>query len=90
MYVCVYVYVCVRVCVRVCMRTCVRARVCAWVGDLLEDEIGDGGVGVYDDGGHFVISDLLQQGGGVQAIIQHPDRQRLPGDQEATHQLLQS
>lgn len=58
--------------------------------DLFEDKIGDGGVGVDDDGGHLVVADLLQQGGGVQVVVQHPDRQRLPGDEEASHQLLQS
>lgn len=41
--------------------------------DLLEDEIGDGGIGVDDDGGHFVIADLLQQRRRVQVVIQHPD-----------------
>lgn len=52
--------------------------------------VGDGGVGVDDDGGHLVVSDLLQQGGGVQAVVQHSHRQRLPGDEEAVDQLLQS
>lgn len=41
--------------------------------DLFEDEVGDGGVGVDDDGGHLVVSYLLQQRGGIQAVIQHPD-----------------
>lgn len=41
--------------------------------DLLEDEIGDRGVGIDDDGGHFVITDLLQQRRRVQVVIQHPD-----------------
>lgn len=58
--------------------------------DLPEDVVGDGGVGIDDDGGHFVITDLLQQGRRVQAVIQHSNGQRLPGDQEATDQLLQS
>lgn len=58
--------------------------------DLPEDVVGDGGVGVDDDGGHFVVTDLLQKGGGVQAVVQHSHRQRLPGDEEAVHQLLQS
>lgn len=58
--------------------------------DLSQDEVRDGCVGVDDDGGHFVVSDLLQQRGGVQAVVQHAHRQRLPGDEEATHQLLQS
>lgn len=58
--------------------------------DLPEDIVGDGGVGIDDDGGHFVIADLLQQRGGVQAVIQHPNWQRLSGDKEATDQLLQS
>ena len=58
--------------------------------DLLKDEVRHRGVGVDDDGCHFVVAHLLQQGGGVQAVVQHPDRQRVPGDQEAPHQLLQS
>lgn len=57
--------------------------------DLPEDAVGDGGVGVDDDGGHFVVADLLQQRGGVQTVVQHPHRQRLPGDEEASDQLLQ-
>lgn len=52
--------------------------------------VGDGGVGVDDDGGHFVVTDLLQKRGGVHAVVQHPHRQRLPGDDEATDQLLQA
>lgn len=52
--------------------------------------VGDGGVGVDDDGRHLVVADLLQQGGRVQAVVQHPHRQRLPGDEEAVDQLLQS
>lgn len=58
--------------------------------DLPEDVVGDGGVGVDDDGRHLVVTDLLQQGGRVQAVVQHPHRQRLPGDEEAVDQLLQS
>lgn len=58
--------------------------------DLPEDVVRDGGVGVNDDCGHFVIAYLLQQGGGVQAVVQHAHRQRLPGDEEAPDQLLQS
>lgn len=58
--------------------------------DLLEDEIGDGSIGINDDGGHFVIADLLQQRRGVQVVIQHPDRQRLPRDEKAADQFLQS
>lgn len=57
---------------------------------LPEDLVGDGGVGVDDDGGHFIITDLLQEGGGVQAVVQHSHRQRVPGDEEAVDQLLQS
>lgn len=52
--------------------------------------VGDGGVGVDDDGGHFVVSDLLQQRSRVQTVVQHPHRQRFPGDEEAADQLLQS
>lgn len=48
------------------VRGCVRA-------DLLQDEIGDGSIGVNDDGCHFVIADLLQQWRRVQVVIQHPD-----------------
>lgn len=65
------------------MYWCVRA-------DLLEDEIGNRGVGVNDNGGHFVVPDLLQQRCRVQVVIQHPDWQRLPGDEKATDQFLQS
>lgn len=52
--------------------------------------VRDGGVGIDDDSGHFVITNLLQKGRGVQTVIQHPNWQRLPGDEEATDQLLQS
>lgn len=55
---------------------------------LPEDMVGDGGIGINDDGGHFVITDLLQHGGGIQGVIQHPHRQRLPGDEELANQLL--
>lgn len=58
--------------------------------DLAQDAVGHGGVGVDDDGGHLVIPDLLQQWSGVQALVQDPDRQRLPRYQEAPQQLLQS
>lgn len=50
--------------------------------------MGDGRVGVDDDGGHFVVSDLLEQRRGVPAVIQHPHGQRLLGNEEASHQLL--
>lgn len=46
---------------------------CPSSADLLEDEIGDGGIGVDNDGGHFVIADLFQQRRRVQVVIQHPD-----------------
>lgn len=58
--------------------------------DLLEDEIRDRSIGIYDDGSHFVIADLLQQRRRVQVVIQHPDRQRLPGDEKSSDQFLQS
>lgn len=58
--------------------------------DLLEDEIRDRSIGINDDGSHFVIADLLQQRRRVQVVIQHPDRQRLPGDEKASDQFLQS
>lgn len=70
------------------VRSCASALM--QTADLPEDVIRDGGVGVNDDGGHFVITYLLQQGGGVQTVVQHPHRQRLPGDEEAADQLLQS
>lgn len=65
------------------MHVCARA-------DLLQDEIGDRSIGVDDDGCHFVIADLLQQRRRVQVVVQHPDGQRLPGDEKAADQLLQS
>ena len=38
----------------------------------------------------FVIVELLEQRGGVPAVVQHPHGQSLLGDEEATHQFLQS
>lgn len=70
-----------RVCA--CIHGCLRA-------DLLQDEIGDRSIGVDDDGRHFVIADLLQQRCRVQVVIQHSDWQRLPGDEKAADQFLQS
>lgn len=58
--------------------------------DLLEDEIGDRSIGVDDDGGHFVVTDLLQQRRRVQVVIQHPDWQRLSRNEKAADQFLQS
>lgn len=40
---------------------------------LLQDGVGHGGVGVDNDGGCFVISDLFEERCGVPAVIQHPD-----------------
>lgn len=48
-----------------------------------------GGVGVYDDGGGLVVSYLLQQRGGVLAVIEHAHGQRLLGDEEPPEELLQ-
>lgn len=42
-----------------------------------------------DDGGCLVVPDLLQERGGVAAVIQHAHRQRVLGDQELPQQLLQ-
>lgn len=67
-----------------CMRAGVERHDRVAQADLSQDEVGDGRVGVDDDGGHFVIANLLQQRGGVQAVIQHAHRQRLPGDEETT------
>ena len=38
----------------------------------------------------FVIVELLEQRGGVPAVVQHPHGQSLLGDEEVTHQFLQS
>lgn len=57
---------------------------------LTEDEVGDGGIGIDDDSGHLVVTDLLEQWRGIPAVVQHPHGQRLLGDKEASHQLLQS
>lgn len=56
---------------------------------LLQDGVGHGGVGMHDDGGCLVISDLLQERGGIPAVIQHPHRQRVLGNEELPQQLLQ-
>ena len=36
----------------------------------------------------LVIVELLEQQGGVPAVVQHPHRQSLLGDEEATHRFL--
>lgn len=39
---------------------------------LEEDGVRQGGIGVDDDGGCLVISDLFEEWGGVPGVIQHP------------------
>ena len=56
---------------------------------LQEDGVGHGGVGMDDDGGCLVVPDLLEEWGGVPSVIQHPDRERVLGDQELPEQLLE-
>lgn len=51
--------------------------------------MGHGGIGVDYDGSRLIIPDFLEEWGGVPAVIQHADRQRVLGDQELPEQLLQ-
>lgn len=57
--------------------------------DPLQNDVRHRGVGVHDDGGGLVVSDLLQQRGGVLALVEHAHRQRLLGDEEPPEELLQ-
>ena len=57
--------------------------------DPLQNDVWHGGVGVYYDGGRLVVSYLLQQRGGVLAVIEHAHWQRLLGDEEPPEELLQ-
>lgn len=74
-----------------------KPNMCGWFSktywrfrpDLFQDEIGHWSIGVYDDGGYFVVTDLLEERRGVQVVVQHPDRQRLPWDEETADQFLQ-
>lgn len=49
---------------------------------LLQDEVRDGSIGVDNNGGDLVISDLLEQRRGIVGVIQHPDREGFLGDEE--------
>lgn len=40
---------------------------------LQEDGVGHGGVGMDNDGGCLVISNLFEKWGWVPGVIQHPD-----------------
>lgn len=44
--------------------------------------MGHGGIGVDDDGGGLVISDLFEEGGWVLAVIQHAYREGFLGDEK--------
>lgn len=55
----------------------------------LQNDMWHGGVGVDDDSGRLVIPDLLQQRGGILAVVEHAHRQGLLGDEELPEELLQ-
>lgn len=55
----------------------------------LQNDMRHGRVGVDDDGGRLVVPDLLQQWGGVAAVVEHAHRQGLLGDEELPQELLQ-
>lgn len=49
---------------------------------LLQDEVRDGSIGVDNNGGDLVVSDLLEQRRGIVGVVQHPDREGFLGDEE--------
>lgn len=61
---------------------------CSAQPHLPENMIRYRSISINDDGSHFVITDLLQQRGGIQTFIQHSHRQRLSGDKEVANKLL--
>lgn len=48
----------------------------------LQDAVGHGGIGIDDDGGSLVISNLFEEGSRVLAVIQHTNRECFLGNEK--------
>ncbi len=47
-----------------------------------QNNVRHGGVGIHYDGGSLVITDLLEKGGGILAVIQHANGKGFLGDEK--------